>query len=258
MGLGWQWIQAVVQSQTLAGRGRRPRGRTAVTVLVWTVHEWMSWCTAGGRSPKREEVSAGRTGRRGRGVPPRLAWPHRPRDMGGKEPGEVERKQVRGCAEACGLPGGTADARSSRSAHALCRPLWTPPLLPSHAAPAALLLPRLRPAWFTCPPPPGLYVVTVNPPSLGSNVASPPPKSPPLPIAQPRVRVHCYRVSRFIIYPQPTRQRALLGPCSVPPGKADAIFLARVMLRDPQWPLHAARELGYANARCPPQYARAF
>ncbi|HKS27438.1 MAG TPA: NADH:flavin oxidoreductase/NADH oxidase [Pyrinomonadaceae bacterium] len=39
-------------------------------------------------------------------------------------------------------------------------------------------------------------------------------------------------------------------------GKADAIFLARAMLRDPYWPLHAARTLG-AHIPWPVQYERA-
>ena len=40
-------------------------------------------------------------------------------------------------------------------------------------------------------------------------------------------------------------------------GKADIIFLARALLRDPYWPLHAARQLGAAPP-VPPQYQRAF
>jgi 2,4-dienoyl-CoA reductase-like NADH-dependent reductase (Old Yellow Enzyme family) len=39
-------------------------------------------------------------------------------------------------------------------------------------------------------------------------------------------------------------------------GKADAVFLARAVLRDPYWPLHAARQLG-AEASWPVQYGRA-
>ena len=39
-------------------------------------------------------------------------------------------------------------------------------------------------------------------------------------------------------------------------GKADLVLLARQMLRDPYWPLHAARALG-AEARWPVQYLRA-
>ena len=40
-------------------------------------------------------------------------------------------------------------------------------------------------------------------------------------------------------------------------GQADVVLVARQSLRDPYWPLHAARELGH---ECPPpvQYARAF
>ena len=40
-------------------------------------------------------------------------------------------------------------------------------------------------------------------------------------------------------------------------GQADLVLLAREMLRDPYWPLHAARELGQAVTP-PVQYARAF
>ncbi len=39
-------------------------------------------------------------------------------------------------------------------------------------------------------------------------------------------------------------------------GKADAVLLAREMLRDPYWPLHAAKELG-ADVPWPKQYERA-
>lgn len=39
-------------------------------------------------------------------------------------------------------------------------------------------------------------------------------------------------------------------------GQADAVFLARELLRDPYWPLHAAHELR-ADIEWPPQYARA-
>ena len=39
-------------------------------------------------------------------------------------------------------------------------------------------------------------------------------------------------------------------------GQADAVLLARAMLRDPYWPLHAALELG-ADAPWPDQYLRA-
>lgn len=39
-------------------------------------------------------------------------------------------------------------------------------------------------------------------------------------------------------------------------GQADAIFLARAMLRDPYWPLHAARNLGQ-DVAWPVQYQRA-
>jgi 2,4-dienoyl-CoA reductase-like NADH-dependent reductase (Old Yellow Enzyme family) len=39
-------------------------------------------------------------------------------------------------------------------------------------------------------------------------------------------------------------------------GQADAVLLARAMLRDPYWPLHAAKTLG-VEVTWPPQYARA-
>jgi len=42
-------------------------------------------------------------------------------------------------------------------------------------------------------------------------------------------------------------------------GKADLIFLARALLRDPYWPLHAAATLGRTEALAiPPQYDRAW
>jgi 2,4-dienoyl-CoA reductase-like NADH-dependent reductase (Old Yellow Enzyme family) len=40
-------------------------------------------------------------------------------------------------------------------------------------------------------------------------------------------------------------------------GEADIVLLAREMLRDPYWALHAARALG-APAQWPIQYHRAF
>jgi 2,4-dienoyl-CoA reductase-like NADH-dependent reductase (Old Yellow Enzyme family) len=40
-------------------------------------------------------------------------------------------------------------------------------------------------------------------------------------------------------------------------GQADIVLLARELLRDPYWPLHAAKTLG-ASAAVPKQYARAF
>jgi 2,4-dienoyl-CoA reductase-like NADH-dependent reductase (Old Yellow Enzyme family) len=39
-------------------------------------------------------------------------------------------------------------------------------------------------------------------------------------------------------------------------GQADAVLLARALLRDPYWPLHAAQELG-VEVEWPVQYARA-
>ena len=42
-------------------------------------------------------------------------------------------------------------------------------------------------------------------------------------------------------------------------GQADLVFLARELLRDPYWPLRAARSLGHAAELAPPvQYARAW
>ena len=42
-------------------------------------------------------------------------------------------------------------------------------------------------------------------------------------------------------------------------GRADLVYLAREMLRDPYWPLHAARALGHdPKPFTPPQYLRAF
>ena len=40
-------------------------------------------------------------------------------------------------------------------------------------------------------------------------------------------------------------------------GRADVVFLARELLRDPYWPLFAARELG-EEGPWPPQYRRAI
>jgi 2,4-dienoyl-CoA reductase-like NADH-dependent reductase (Old Yellow Enzyme family) len=39
--------------------------------------------------------------------------------------------------------------------------------------------------------------------------------------------------------------------------RADIVLLAREMLRDPYWPLHAARKLGHEGP-VPIQYVRAF
>jgi 2,4-dienoyl-CoA reductase-like NADH-dependent reductase (Old Yellow Enzyme family) len=39
-------------------------------------------------------------------------------------------------------------------------------------------------------------------------------------------------------------------------GQADVVLLARELLRDPYWPLHAADQLGQ-TAPWPPQYLRA-
>jgi len=40
-------------------------------------------------------------------------------------------------------------------------------------------------------------------------------------------------------------------------GRADLVLLARELLRDPYWPLHAAKVLG-AELPAPKQYGRAF
>ena len=41
-------------------------------------------------------------------------------------------------------------------------------------------------------------------------------------------------------------------------GQADMVYVAREMLRDPYWPVHAARALGHAERlKLPVQYARA-
>ena len=40
-------------------------------------------------------------------------------------------------------------------------------------------------------------------------------------------------------------------------GQADLVLLAREMLRDPYWPLHAARRSGADGAAGPIQYLRA-
>jgi 2,4-dienoyl-CoA reductase-like NADH-dependent reductase (Old Yellow Enzyme family) len=39
-------------------------------------------------------------------------------------------------------------------------------------------------------------------------------------------------------------------------GQADVVLLARELLRDPHWPLRAARKVG-VSVRWPPQYERA-
>jgi len=42
-------------------------------------------------------------------------------------------------------------------------------------------------------------------------------------------------------------------------GRADLVLLARASLRDPYWPIHAARKLGHSDALpVPPQYQRGF
>jgi len=62
----------------------------------------------------------------------------------------------------------------------------------------------------------------------------------------------------------PTAAVGLIGTAAqaeaiVRGGDADLVMLARTMLRDPYWPLHAAAELGLPEARrIPVQYLRAF
>jgi 2,4-dienoyl-CoA reductase-like NADH-dependent reductase (Old Yellow Enzyme family) len=51
--------------------------------------------------------------------------------------------------------------------------------------------------------------------------------------------------------------KAVQADAIVRSGHADLVFLARELLRDPYWPIHAARELG-AEIPIPPQYSRAF
>lgn len=41
-------------------------------------------------------------------------------------------------------------------------------------------------------------------------------------------------------------------------GEADMVFLARAMLRDPYWPVHAAQALGGADLDVPAQYLRGY
>ena len=53
---------------------------------------------------------------------------------------------------------------------------------------------------------------------------------------------------------EPEQAQAILNE-----GKADLILLARALLRDPYWPLHAAAALGRTEAlRIPPQYERGW
>jgi 2,4-dienoyl-CoA reductase-like NADH-dependent reductase (Old Yellow Enzyme family) len=51
---------------------------------------------------------------------------------------------------------------------------------------------------------------------------------------------------------QPTQAEHILGT-----GQADLILLARELLRDPRWPLHAAETLGESGVPWPAQYVRA-
>jgi 2,4-dienoyl-CoA reductase-like NADH-dependent reductase (Old Yellow Enzyme family) len=51
--------------------------------------------------------------------------------------------------------------------------------------------------------------------------------------------------------PEPAQAEAIVAG-----GQADLVLLAREMLRDPYWPLHASRTLG-ADASWPNQYLRA-
>ena len=49
----------------------------------------------------------------------------------------------------------------------------------------------------------------------------------------------------------------VLAAMAVATGQADVVVLARELLRDPYWPLHAAPKL-HTKAQTPPQYARAL
>jgi len=53
------------------------------------------------------------------------------------------------------------------------------------------------------------------------------------------------------------RREAYQADAIVRAGQADMVLLAREFLRDPYWPLHAAKALGAAGA-VPQQYGRAF
>jgi 2,4-dienoyl-CoA reductase-like NADH-dependent reductase (Old Yellow Enzyme family) len=50
---------------------------------------------------------------------------------------------------------------------------------------------------------------------------------------------------------------AAMANSIVAKGEADMVFIARALLRDPYWPIHAAIELG-AEADIPPQYLRGY
>jgi 2,4-dienoyl-CoA reductase-like NADH-dependent reductase (Old Yellow Enzyme family) len=53
---------------------------------------------------------------------------------------------------------------------------------------------------------------------------------------------------------EPEQAQAILAE-----GKADMVLLARALLRDPYWPLHAAAALGRTEGlRVPPQYERGW
>jgi 2,4-dienoyl-CoA reductase-like NADH-dependent reductase (Old Yellow Enzyme family) len=53
---------------------------------------------------------------------------------------------------------------------------------------------------------------------------------------------------------EPAQAQAILTE-----GKADLVLLARALLRDPYWPLHAAAALGRPEAvPAPPQYDRGW
>lgn len=97
----------------------------------------------------------------------------------------------------------------------------------------------------------GVDVIDVS--SCG-NVAAPIPVGPgyqvPLAVGVRRSGVVTATVG---LITEPAQAEQILAS-----GQADAVFLARAALRDPNWPLRAAHELGVPadEAGCPEQYAR--
>lgn len=57
----------------------------------------------------------------------------------------------------------------------------------------------------------------------------------------------------FTLLSLPPKRNALHLHLHLHTGKADVVLIGREMLRDPNWPLRAAAELGYEGARYPPQ-----
>lgn len=97
----------------------------------------------------------------------------------------------------------------------------------------------------------GVDVIDV---SSGGNVAAPIPVGPgyqvPLAVG---VRSSGVVTATVGLITEPAQAEQILAS-----GQADAVFLARAALRDPNWPLRAAHELGVPadEAGCPEQYAR--